>query len=411
MQTLFSNTATEQVDIAQLLGSPQINPVNVGGFFGNTPDVTSVMGDISQNMNNPVQNEPTGQETEIEDSVEEDGLSALLGNKPEITTEDKKTGRPKTDKNALVSYLNEKISKEEFAVFGDYDDKTPVEDYLTSLPEKRLYELFDKNIESAKTSVREELENTAQEEFYSKLPYELKQAYEYAANGGSDWGEFYNSIANAQYNYNLDVNNDDHQVEIARNYLQAANFGTPDMIEGQIAEWKNDGKIAAKATQFKPMLDGMYQQHVEQINRQQAEFNRQEQIKAQQYVQAVTETLKKGELGGLKIDKKMQTDLYRGLTMVSDEWGNTNELEHLWNQVNFVKPNPEKIAKMLWFMKDEEGFTNALMQKGANKQAENTFDQLKKLAVKNNTGSNITEMEAPKKTVKKLAPTIGGFFS
>ncbi len=408
METLFSNTGTEQVNMAQLLGnmSQDSGAAIMPGFMGNAPDILSAMSNIAEGINTPSIDDDTNIETS-----EETDVTALLA-KAEESVAETKPGRPKSDKNAMVSYLNDKITKEEFAVFGDYDDKTPIDEYLASLPEKRLYELFDKNIESAKSSVREAVEKTTQEEFYNNLPYELRQAYEYAANGGSDWGEFYNSIANAQYNYNLDVANDDHQVEIARNYLQATNFGTPEMIEVQVTEWKNEGKIAAKATQFKPMLDGMYQQQVEQINRQQAEYNRQEQQRAQQYIQSVTETLKKGELGGLKIDRKMQSDLYKGLTMVSDEWGNTNELEHLWNQVNFVKPNPEKIAKMLWFMKDEEGFTNALMQKGANKQAENTFNELKKLSVKNNTASSIVELEnTNKKPVKKLAPTIGGFFS
>ncbi len=414
METIFSNNHTESIDIASLLGTPTAAPMSISGFVGMSPDSTNLMSQASQDLQNSVFGTQAPAEEGTESGSTDSDTPELFPKTEEekaVEAEEKKAGRPKSDKNALISYLNDKIAKEEFAVFGDYDDKTPIEDYLASLPEKRLYELFDKNIETAKTSVREELEKTAQEEFYNSLPYELKAAYEYAANGGQDWGEFYNTIANAQYNINLDPANDDHQELIARNYLQSANFGTPQIIEEQIAEWKNDGKLGIKAQQFKPMLDQLHSNQIEEMNRQQAAYYQQEQQRAQQYVQSIEQTLAKGELGGIKIDKKLQRDLFNGLTRVSEQWGNTNELEHLWNKVNFQEPNPDKIARLHWFLKDEESFLNAVRQQGANKQAENTFNELKKLKVTHQSGSDVAErIDTTKKPVKKFQPTLGGFF-
>ena len=73
----------------------------------------------------------------------------------------------------------------------------------------------------------------------------------------------------------LDPTNEQHQAEIARQYLTATRFGTPEEIQEEIETWADSDRLEKKANQFKPKLDAMQEQIVQQ------KLAEQEQLKAQ----------------------------------------------------------------------------------------------------------------------------------
>ncbi len=92
---------------------------------------------------------------------------------------------------------------------------------------------------------------------------------------------------------------------------------------------------------------------------QQEAVTKQRIAAANQYQNSVYETLKSGELNGIKMDKKTQGMLFSGLTQPqypSISGKQTNELGHLLEKYQFVEPNHGLIAEAYWLLKDPEGY-------------------------------------------------------
>lgn len=333
-----------------------------------------------------------------DDEIEDDE------NNSSIDTDSTK-GRPKSDKNALASYLKEKIEAGDFSAFEDWDEKKETLDqYLSKQSEKTLHQMLDANWDSKQKEI---LERTPVE-FFEALPEELQYAARYAMEGGTDMKSLFAALARVEQVKELDPEDEDGQVIIARNYLQATNFGTPELIEEQISEWKEDGKLEKKAKTFKPTLDQMQKQQVEYQLAQQAEWNRQQREAAQMYVANVGQALQKGDLNGIKLDKRTQSMLYEGLTNVaypSASGKPTNLLGHLLDRIQYVEPDFQLLAEITYHLADPEGFKNSVRQQGKNTA---TTEIVKKLKTEQQIGNGSTygideDVDTGKPQKKKLA--------
>ena len=89
----------------------------------------------------------------------------------------------------------------------------------------------------------------------------------------------------------LDPANANHQAEIARQYLTATNFGTPEEIEEEIETWADTERLEKKANQFKPKLDRMQEKIVQQRLAEQEQKKAQQEDAAAQYMDNVYTTL------------------------------------------------------------------------------------------------------------------------
>jgi hypothetical protein len=334
---------------------------------------------------------PAGEKTQGEDDklpikVDESEASKILDslNPDEDDDDDSSgagptgnTGRPKTDKNALAGYLKQKIEAGEFSAFEDWDEnKQTLDEYLSKQPEKVLHEMLDANWQSKE---REILERTPVE-FFEALPEELQYAARYAMEGGTDMKTLFAALARVEQVRELDPEDEDGQVVIARNYLQATNFGTAEEIEDEIANWKESNRLEKKAKDFKPKLDQMQKEQVEYQIAQQEEWNKQQRAAAQQYVQNVAGVLQKGEIGGIKLDRKMQSFLYNGLTNVSYPSASgkpTNLLGHLLDKIQYVEPNFELLAEVTYLLSDPKGYRESIKQQGKNVAVTDTVKKLK----------------------------------
>ena len=107
----------------------------------------------------------------------------------------------------------------------------------------------------------------------------------------------FRTLAQVEEMRELDPEDEYDQAEIARQYLYATNFGTPEEIEEEIETWRDIDKLGQKALQFKPKLDRMQEEIVARQLAEQ-EYKKEQQAKqAKAYTDSVYNTLLAGEVG------------------------------------------------------------------------------------------------------------------
>ncbi len=322
----------------------------------------------------------TGDNKDTEPPVSRETVDDLIDNLDDDSqdgTGKSKGGRPKTEKSGLVEFLKKRIESKEMFAFEDYDEtKQTLDDYLSSLAEKDIEELWQANMDNLK----QEVAAKTPKEFFESLPDELQYAAKYVMDGGQDLKGLFQALAQVEQVRSLDPTDENDQEGIVRSYLSATGFGNDEEIEEELATWKDLGVLEKKAKQFKPKLDQMQEEIVQaQLAEQEARKQQQEQA-AQAYMQNVFEALRPAEINGLKLDKKTQAQLYSGLTQPqypSISGRPTNLLGHLLEKYQFVEPNYPLIAEALWLLSNPDEYRQNLVKQGKNQAVEQTVRQLK----------------------------------
>ena len=354
--------------------------------------------DDNENENSDV---PRG--TKAVSKEETDDLFNNLDEDDDSSASKAKGGRPKTEKSGLVEFLKKRIESKEMFAFDDYDEsKQSLDDYLGSLAEKDIEELWQANVDNMKSEVAAK----TPKEFFEALPDELQYAAKYVMDGGQDLKGLFQALAQVEQVRALDPRDENDQEGIVRSYLQATNFGNEEEIEEELTTWKDLGVLEKKAKQFKPKLDSMQEEIVQsQIAEQEARKQQQEQA-AEAYMQNVFEALRPAEINGLKLDKKTQAQLYSGLVQPqypSISGRPTNQLGHLLEKYQFVEPNYPLIAEALWLLSDPEAYRQNLVKQGKNQAVEQTVRTLK-TEQSRKTSSSHQEDDEPKSR-KLVRPT------
>ena len=285
---------------------------------------------------------------EVEETIAE--LDGLISQEEDAGNK----GRPKVDKSGL-SELTAKMIEEGSLV--PFDDDKPFEEYTT----KDFRELFEANFNEREKKIRED----TPKEFFNSLPEELQYAAKYVADGGQDLKGLFRTLSYVEEIRELDADDENDQAEIARQYLYATGFGTSEEIEEEINDW--------------------------------SEHQQNEQAKA--YTDNVFNTLSTGELGGVKLDKKIQSLLYSGLVQPnypSIHGKPTNLFGHLIEKYQFVEPRHDLIAEALWLLADPEGYKGKVREQGSKIATEKVVRQLKSEESRK-IGSSISEEEEVKK--------------
>ena len=300
---------------------------------------------------------------EVQETINE--LDSLISQEEEAGNK----GRPKVDKSGLAELAVKMIEE---GTLIPFDDDKPLEDYTT----KDFRELFEANFQERENKVRE----STPKEFFQALPEELQIAAKYVADGGQDLKGLFRTLAQVEETFDLDPSIEAHQEEIARQYLYATGFGTPDEIESEIQDWADMNKLSQKANQFKPKLDKMQEEIVGRKLAEQEARKDQQEKQARVYMDNVYNTLSAGDLGGVKLDKKIQSMLYSGLVQPnypSISGKNTNLLGHLLEKYQFVEPRHDLIAEALWLLADPDGYKGKVREQGSKQAVEKTVRQLK----------------------------------
>jgi len=309
-----------------------------------------------------------------------------------------KPGRRKTDKSALQELASKMI--EEGTLFG-FDDDKDLEDYST----QDFRDLFEANFQEKENKIRQD----TPKEFFNSLPQELQVAAKYVADGGQDLKGLFRTLSYVEEIIQLDPNNEEHQAEIARQYLTATNFGSPDEIQEEIDTWYDIDKLGKKAHQFKPKLDAMQEKIVQQKLAEQESMKSQQEEQAKAYMDNVYTTLAYGQLGDLKLDKKVQNHLYAGLVQPnypSISGKPTNLLGHLLEKYQFVEPRHDLIAEALWLLSDPNGYKDKVKSLGSQEAVADTVRKLKTAQSRKNTSSSITPNESSSTRRTSKTPTV-----
>lgn len=311
-----------------------------------------------------------------------------------------KGGRPKTEKSALVNFLKKRIESNEMFAFDDYDEsKQQLDDYLSSLSEKDIDELWEANI----SNMKQEVASNTPAEFFESLPEELQYAAKYVMDGGRDLKGLFQALSHVEQVRELNPEVETDQEYIVRSYLQARGESSED-IEEEINTIKDLGNLEKKARQYKPKLDQMQEEIVQNKLAEQEYARQQQEAAAQAYVNNVFEALRPGDLNGMKLDKKVQAFLYNGLTQSqypSMSGRGTNLLGHLLEKYQYVEPNYSLIAEALWLLSNPEDYRNNLKRQGGNAAVENTVRQLKTEQARSK-GSNTGGFEPSREPSRKI---------
>jgi hypothetical protein len=319
--------------------------------------------------------------------------------KKEDADDKPKSGRPKVDKSGMAELINKLIDAGKLVAF---EDDKPMEDYTL----KDYEELIDANFAEIENKVRQE----TPVEFFESLPEELQYAAKYVADGGQDLKGLFKVLAQAEEVRELDPRSERDQEQIVREYLRATNFGTAEDIEEEIDGWRDRGDLESKANKFKPKLDKMQESVVAQKLAKQEQMKRQQQAASEAYMQNVYNTVAAADLNGIKLDKRTQNMIYTGLVQPSYpsiSGKQTNLLGHLLEKYQYVEPNYNKIAKVLWLLADEDGYEAKVKEQGKTAQVEKTVRQLKTEQAKLATSSPVVEKE---ETTQRKIPRNGNFF-
>lgn len=331
-------------------------------------------------------------------------LDADLEDEDAEGAEEKKPGRKKIDKSGMVETFSKLI--EEGLIVPFEDDKS-LEEYSV----KDWKELIQANFEEREKALREQ----TPKEFFESLPQELQYAAEYVAKGGTDMKGLFRALSQTEEVRSLDPRNDEHQELIARQYLQATNFGNGDneLIEDQLQEWIESGVIAKKAQQFKPKLDQMQEEVVQSKLAQQEQFRAEQQKKKEEYMENIYNTLKPSELNGVKIDSKRQKFLWDELTTVKYESMTgrpTNLLGKLLEDHQFGKsPRYDLIAETLWLLSDPDDYKENIRKQAKNEVTQDTVRKLKTEEARK-IASTVKDEEEDKPTSRKIPRPAANIF-
>jgi hypothetical protein len=328
-------------------------------------------------LDNPAR--PSNKVEEAEKKAEVDETIAELDNLISQEEDAGNKGRPKVDKSGLYDLAQKMIEEGALVAF---DDDKPLEEYST----KDFRELFEANFQEREDKIKKNVPK----EFFNSLPEELQIAAKYVADGGQDLKGLFRTLAQVEEMIQLDPSNEYDQAEIARQYLYATNFGTAEEIESEVQDWNDLGKLEQKANQFKPKLDRMQEEIVARQLAEQEHKKEQQAYAAKAYTDNVYNTLLTGELGGIKIDKKIQSQLYSGLVQPnypSISGKPTNMLGHLLEKYQFVEPRHDLIAEALWLLSDPDGYKGRVREQGSKEATEKTVRMLKTEESRKNTPS------------------------
>jgi hypothetical protein len=374
MEELDNIPEIDQVQDTTTVGQAD---VNIDELFG-MPGAESVMLPVDEEkpksmfskesvdttfLDTPAAKEEAAKKEVVEETIAE--LDNLIAQEEDAGNK----GRPKVDKSGLAELAQKMIEE---GTLIPFDDDKSLEDYTT----KDFRELFEANFQERENAVRK---NTPKE-FFQALPEELQVAAKYVADGGQDLKGLFRTLAQVEEMYELSTEHEADQAEIARQYLYATNFGTAEEIESEIQDWYELGRLQQKAEQFKPKLDRMQEEIVARKLAEQEHRKEQQAAQAKAYQDNVYGTLAKGELGGLKLDRKVQGMLYSGLVQPSYpsiSGKPTNLLGHLLEKYQFVEPRHDLIAEALWLLADPDGYKSKVKDQGGKQAVEKTVRQLK----------------------------------
>ena len=255
----------------------------------------------------------------------------------------------------------------------------------------------------------QQLSHDIPQQIFQSMPGEMQYLMDYISKGGTDVKGMMQQLAQVNEVMELDPSDSSDQELIVRQYLSLKGDMTQDEIEDEIATFKDMDRLEQKANQFKPKLEAVREKEVAKKIAEQEQQKQKQQAIANEFIDSVYGVLEKGELGGVKLDRKTQNMLYSGLVQPgypSITGKPTNLLGHLLEKYQWVEPNHELIAEALWLLADPDGFKNKVKSQGTRVATEQTVRSLKTEEARRKSSAVVdrdedTVTNKPKRTIQR----------
>jgi hypothetical protein len=136
----------------------------------------------------------------------------------------------------------------------------------------------------------------------------------------------------------------------------------------------------------------------------------------QGYMGSVYNVLEKGTLNGIKLDSNTQNLLYDGLVnpqYPSISGKSTNLLGHLLERKQWVEPDHELVAEVLYLLADPDGYRKSVREMSEKEVVEKTVRTLKTEQAASKGGGSSAPEEAEDATINKntVSRKKRGFFN
>jgi len=321
-------------------------------------------------------------------------LDEELGAEP--AEKQKKTA--KTNISELFSGMVEKK-----VLFG-FDDAKPFEEYTN----KDFEELLEENFKERDKNQRD----TIKVELMESLPVEMQKAMLYIQEGGTNIKDMFLTLASIQDTVELDTTTD--AASIVRQYLTITRKDlNAKEIEAEIQDYDDIGKLEKRAEQYKPKLIEKQQLMVEEKIAKAEDAKKRAIDVRKKFTDNVYDTLKKGELGGGKLDKKTQDFLFSELTnsnYTSYTGRQTNLLGHLLEEHQFSdKTRYDLVVEATWLLSKPEEYRAHISRIGKNEVAASTVRLLKTEESSHKSGGDQEENKAAPKSRTIKRPEVNFF--
>lgn len=398
--TKVTQTSVSQAELDELLGTPGPGADNIMVPDEGKPNVFSRKQVDLSYLNEKDAAAPVAEKKKPEEAAPvaaKDIVDEVADTNPETTAAAAEKAKPKGD---LAETIKSLIKAGKLIPF---DDEKPIEEYTA----KDIEELLDANYTERETKLRQQVPV----EFFDSLPEELQVAAKYALDGGKDMKGLFRALGEVEEIQALDATDPKNYEKIVRQFLTTTNFGTPEEIDEEITGLRDRDELEKKAGQFKPKLEKMQEAILAQKLADQEQRQASQAAAAKQYVGSVYKTLEKGELNGVKLDRKTQEMIYAGLTHArypSISGRPTNYLGHLLEKYQYVEPRHDLISEALWLLADPEGYKSKLREQGKNGATEKTVRMLRTEEANRTNSSTVVEKEEA--TTKRIPRNNGNFF-
>lgn len=348
-----------------------INESFIDSFFGGVGDsqqAAPVVVDTNEG-NSTFKREPDddtpinqllGVEPEEKEEEEEPENILILG-KPAEKKEIVKT--PELGLNTMVSSLIQKGT-----IFGFEEDS-----------EIKTEKDFEELIQANKAEWQREAIEEQLEEVFGALPNEIQYAVEYIKNGGTDLKSLFKVLSQTEDIKSFDTAKNSN--DIVRTYLQYTKYGSAEEIEEQVAEWKDLDLLEKKAELFKPKLEKLQEEVVQEKLKEQEETKVYQKKLAKQYFDGIADALQDKNLNGIAINKEEQSIIYSDLTennYTSSRTGQPiNFLGKFLETITWDKPDYKTLAELTLFAKDPAKYKEKIRTSQKEVDAADTARKLK----------------------------------
>jgi len=242
---------------------------------------------------------PEKKETQKEQEkpgVDDSGEELKINLSP--TTEEESEETP--DSNLYVNVINTLADLGYKEVWDGFDENEPV-------TEETLAKFVEHNVTK---KVEEHFED-----FFGSLTEYSKKIISYDLNAKGEGVEgFLKTLIEENSIKSLSVENEYDQEKILRQWYKSEDKFTPEEINEKIGELKEAGLMEKEAKRIKPKLDLQAESIAKQKEEEQKVLREIENQASETYTNKVIETLKKGEIGGIKLNKDDITQIYSFLT-------------------------------------------------------------------------------------------------